>query len=368
MTILKRYNQYPTQRTRQQSSSTFWRRCQKFSFPLAVLIVVVTTTVTILIAVHFVVFNDLVPSSSSSSSSTTASTTKQTNTRQEVEEFRSQPKSIPRSRPASVEITNLDETSWNERRDKIASWRDQQQNAKNAAALAALECQYHSISELSTEQTQPQANHRHMVTPPRGGKLSLVCCETTKGPLSIVAHHAWAPLGAARFMEMVTSGYFNHGVPMMRCIPNFLCQFGLSAHVDHLKDFDTTFEDDPNWLPEGPTHRENALGVKRFAQGYLAYAGSGNHSRNKQLIVALQPNGPLAGGSPWEVPWGELVGDKSFDTLSKIYTGYGDQGPSQGKLHNHGMTEDMKKAFPDLDYIQKCQLMDEYDFAELEKK
>jgi hypothetical protein len=91
----------------------------------------------------------------------------------------------------------------------------------------------------------------------------------------------------------------------------------------------------------------------------LAYAGSGKHSRNKQLIVALKGNGPLGGGSPWEVPWGELVGGESFTTLSKIYTGYGDKGPGQGRLHNEGASEKIKEEFPLLDYITSCQLMDE---------
>ena len=201
-----------------------------------------------------------------------------------------------------------------------------------------------------------------MIGPPKGGKIHLVCCQTTQGTLSIVAHEKWAPLGTQRFLEMVKSGYMNAGVPMMRCVKDFLCQFGLSASKERRKDFDATIEDDPNWLPEGPTHRENALGVKRFAEGYLAYAGAGKHSRNKQLIVALKANGPLAGGSPWEVPWGEVVGQESFETLSKIYTGYGEDGPKQGMLHNNGMTNDMKLVFPKLDYIQHCEVLDEHDY------
>ena len=60
-----------------------------------------------------------------------------------------------------------------------------------------------------------------------------------------------------------------------------------------------SIEDDANWLPEGPKFRQNKQGVKRFARGYLAYAGAGKNSRGTQLIVALKDNGPLAGGSPW---------------------------------------------------------------------
>jgi cyclophilin family peptidyl-prolyl cis-trans isomerase len=221
-------------------------------------------------------------------------------------------------------------------------------------------CTYNSLADLTDQELQPfLPSERHMIDPPKGGKLSLVCCVTTAGPLTIVAHHKWAPLGAKRFLDMVTTGYFNSGVPMMRCIKNFLCQFGINSDTAKRKDFSDTIEDDKNWLPEGPKFRENELGVPRFAVGYLAYAGSGKHSRNKQLIVALKGNGPLGGGSPWEVPWGELVGGESFTTLSKIYTGYGDKGPGQGRLHNEGASEKIKEEFPLLDYITSCQLMDE---------
>jgi len=157
---------------------------------------------------------------------------------------------------------------------------------------------------------------------------------------------------------MVTSGYFDTTVPMMRCLKNFLCQFGLNSDPEQSKKY-RSFKDDPNWLPEGPDYRKNEDGVKRFARGYLGYAGGGKNSRGNQFIVSLHDEGRLAGGSPWEVPWGELVGDESFGTLSKIYTGYHEKGPPQGKLMNRGMTEEMKLEFPELDYINRCVLVDE---------
>ncbi|KAL3917892.1 MAG: hypothetical protein SGILL_004498 [Bacillariaceae sp.] len=266
-----------------------------------------------------------------------------------------------KQRPPSI-VAVTDESPWKERGKVVETYKGKLLE-KATQAETSKQCPYKSLKDLKDDQKQPTANERHMVQPPKGGKIHLVCCQTTQGILSIIAHEKWAPLGAKRFLEMVNSGYFNAQVPMMRCIPNFLCQFGLSSSKDKRKDFDKTIQDDPNWLPEGPDHRENALGVKRFALGYLAYAGSGKNSRNKQLIVALKANGPLAGGSPWEVPWGELVGNHSFSTLSKIYTGYGEDGPKQGMLHNNGMTEDMKLMFPKLDYIESCHVLDQHDYG-----
>uniref|UniRef100_A0A7S4EPP0 PPIase cyclophilin-type domain-containing protein n=1 Tax=Pseudo-nitzschia australis TaxID=44445 RepID=A0A7S4EPP0_9STRA len=254
-------------------------------------------------------------------------------------------------RPA-ITSAIFDESQWEERNKHIASMNGVVQNA----------CGYKTgLKNLTQEQLYPVAGERHMITPPKGGKLSLVCCETTKGNLAMVAHHKWAPIGAKHFIEMVTSKYFDSTVPMMRCIKGFLCQFGLNSDPKVTKKFNKSLKDDPNWLPEGPKFRTNADGVQRFAQGYLAYAGAGKNSRGNQLIVSLKANGPLAGGSPWEVPWGELVGKDSFVTLSKIYTGYGEDGPGQGPLQNRGMDEKLKEKFPDLDYINKCVLVDEME-------
>ncbi|VEU44941.1 unnamed protein product [Pseudo-nitzschia multistriata] len=241
-------------------------------------------------------------------------------------------------------------------------WKDRSKLIADVAGVVPNSCGYSiGLKNLTQEELHPVAGKRHMITPPKGGKLSLVCCETTKGNLAMVAHHRWAPLGAKLFLEMVTSGYFDSTVPMMRCLKGFLCQFGLNSDPEVSKKFGGSIQDDPNWLPEGPNFRENKDGVMRFAKGYLAYAGGGKNTRGNQLIMSLEANGPLAGGSPWEVPWGELVGKESFVTLSKLYTGYGEDGPSQGKLHNRGMDEDMRKEFPKIDYINSCVLVDEME-------
>jgi cyclophilin family peptidyl-prolyl cis-trans isomerase len=165
----------------------------------------------------------------------------------------------------------------------------------------AATCPYKSLADLTPEERFPKAGKRHQVQPPTDTKLTLVCCQTTKGPWSILVHHAWAPLGAKRFLEMVSSNYFSNKVPLMRCLKKFLCQFGLAGAPSKL--YGKTIPDDPPWLPQGPDHRKNEDGVKRFAKGYLAYAGGGQNSRNNQFIIALNDNGMLAGGSPWETPW-----------------------------------------------------------------
>lgn len=188
-----------------------------------------------------------------------------------------------------------------------------------------------------------EGTRRHMVSPPAGGNVVRVCCNTTKGPLGIEVHPSWAPHGASRFLEMVAKNHFQR-VPLFRCIKNFICQFGLNG-----RDRYRSIPDDPNWLPEGPSHRQ-MNGIKRFQRGYLAYAGAGHNSRSSQLIVALRDNERLGGGSPWEVPFGQVL---SVGTLDRIYVGYGEKGPSQGRLMRRGV-EDLDRDFPLLDYVTSC--------------
>jgi hypothetical protein len=97
-------------------------------------------------------------------------------------------------------------------------------------------CAYKSIADLSHSERYPKAsetpdenNRRHMVTPPKDGKISLVCCETTAGLLSIAVHTNWAPLGGEQFLDMVRTSYFSSKVALMRCVKNFLCQFGIAG-------------------------------------------------------------------------------------------------------------------------------------------
>lgn len=115
-------------------------------------------------------------------------------------------------------------------------------------------------------------------------------------------------------------------------------------------------KDDASWLPPGPAYREQQ-GVKRYQAGYLGYAGAGKNSRGTQLIVALQGSGPLGGGSPWEVPFAQTIGDASFQTLKQVYTGYGNK-PSQKKIQTIGISY-VEKEYPLMDYIYGCEVVAE---------
>eukprot|EP01031_Cornospumella_fuschlensis_P025103 gene25103-30319_t len=201
----------------------------------------------------------------------------------------------------------------------------------------------------------PDPDRRHIVPPP-AGPVTLVCCNTTKGVLNIEVHPSWAPLGAERFLHMVTHNFFSTQVPLFRALKKFLVQFGLAGdpqvqrhywEMGHLRD-------DPPWLPLGPPGRR-INGIARYQKGYMGYAGAGKNSRDTQLIMALAENEGLGGGSPWEVPFGQVIGQDALGkggVLDRIYTGYGEK-VSQGKIMNRGANY-TKAEFPLLDYMTGC--------------
>lgn len=73
------------------------------------------------------------------------------------------------------------------------------------------------------------------------------------------------------------------------------------------------------------------------------------------MILANAPNIYLGGGCPWEVPFGQLVGNESYNTLEKIYYGYGEK-VSQKQIMLRGL-EYLTQEFPLLDYIYSCDIV-----------
>jgi hypothetical protein len=61
-----------------------------------------------------------------------------------------------------------------------------------------------AVKPIRNKKNRPgyEYNREHIVPPP-AGPVTLVCCNTTKGPLNIEVHPTWAPNGARRFLEMV---------------------------------------------------------------------------------------------------------------------------------------------------------------------
>jgi hypothetical protein len=238
------------------------------------------------------------------------------------------------------------------------------------------------LNDLTDEQKSPTVGKRWMVRPPSGGNLHLMCCDTTKGSFHVLLHERWAPIGVPHLLGMLEGEYFDTDIPLFRCTD--ACQFGLSSNPTLTKQFGKSIPDDPLWLPTGPEHRfsSDANGtietIKRYPKGVWTHAGSGKNSRGTQFVLTLKPNKFMGGGSPWEVPLGEVVEvgggkgppsnnhnneeDPKFVDVSlpDIYTGYGEKGPGQGLLRRKGASESVREDWPLLDYVLRCSIVDRF--------
>ena len=164
--------------------------------------------------------------------------------------------------------------------------------------------------------------------------------ETSAGDFVIEVHPDWAPLGAARFHELVASKYFD-GCRFFRAVKGFMVQFGLNG----------TPSVSQRWsqmpIKDDPVKGSNT-------QGMITFAMAGPNTRTTQLFINLANNTQLDGMR--FAPFGKVV--SGMDVVEKLYTGYGDappqgEGPTQSKIMAQGNSY-LEANFPKLDYIKKA--------------
>merc|ERR1719506_186157 len=91
------------------------------------------------------------------------------------------------------------------------------------------------------------------------------------GKFVLEVHPDWAPLGAARFQEMIEADFFK-GARFFRVIEGFMAQFGIHANPKIAAEWKSkTLEDDP---------------VKeKNTRGMVSFATSGKDSRTTQMFI-----------------------------------------------------------------------------------
>ena len=167
--------------------------------------------------------------------------------------------------------------------------------------------------------------------------------ETTKGDFVLEIDSEWAPIGAARFVELVTNGFYD-GAKFFRVLPGFVVQFGLPA--------------DPKTAPKVSNLADDAV-TQTNAKGTITFATAGPGSRTSQVFINLVNNDRLDGMG--FAPFGKVV--EGFDIVEKLYSGYGEgapygQGPDQGRARSMGNAY-LEASFPKLDGIVKATVLAE---------
>lgn len=161
---------------------------------------------------------------------------------------------------------------------------------------------------------------------------------TTKGDFVVSVTRAWAPLGADRFYNLISNGFFD-GAHFFRVLSGFVVQFGLNADPDVSKVWRAAnIKDDPVTQSNKP--------------GFITFATAGPHTRTTQVFINLGNNAQLDGMG--FAPFGQVTA--GMDVVKQLYSGYGEgapqgRGPDQGAVSSQGKAY-LDKNFPKLDSIK----------------
>jgi peptidyl-prolyl cis-trans isomerase A (cyclophilin A) len=166
--------------------------------------------------------------------------------------------------------------------------------------------------------------------------------DTTRGKLVIDVEPEWAPLGAARFHELVSAGFYDD-VAFFRVVPGFVAQAGLSGDPSLNKKWrDARIKDDAS--------KESNL------RGTVTFATSGPNARTTQFFINLRDNTRL--DAMGFAPFGRV---RDMAIADALHAEYGDsppggRGPMQGRIQREGNAY-LRAEFPDLDYVRAARIL-----------
>ena len=171
--------------------------------------------------------------------------------------------------------------------------------------------------------------------------------ETTKGPIVIECFRSWAPNGADRFYELVTSGYYDNAA-IFRIRPKTWVQFGIAADPKVAQAWRRrTIADDP-FQAAHPNVR-----------GTVFFAWAVPNGRTTQVVINLKDNREVHDKEPF-VPFGRVI--DGMDVADALFDEYGEAaggGIRAGKQDPvfQGGNEYLEKNFPKLDYIKSARII-----------
>ena len=157
--------------------------------------------------------------------------------------------------------------------------------------------------------------------------------QTTKGDFTIEVTPEWAPLGAARFKELVEMGFYDNS-KFFRVVPGFVVQFGLPA--------------EPGAMPEVSNLKDDRVAQSNL-KGSITFATAGPNTRTSQVFINLGDNKFLDGQG--FSPFGKVT--EGMNVVESLFSGYGDSGPDQGRIRRLGNAY-VEESFPKLDGIVKA--------------
>ncbi len=162
--------------------------------------------------------------------------------------------------------------------------------------------------------------------------------ETTEGLFRIEVKRDDAPLGADRFYQLISSGFYD-GVHINRVVEGFIAQFGIHG----VPTVNAVWKE--HYIADDPVKRSNSLGT-------VAFAMTGPNTRSTQVYINTGDNARL--DSDGFAPFGQVI--EGMDVIKRLYALYGEnaggglRGGLQGPLEQGG-SEYIDQKYPLLDFI-----------------
>jgi len=151
-------------------------------------------------------------------------------------------------------------------------------------------------------------------------EVTTVRFATTAGDVVIEVYPQAAPNAAKRFVELVTSGYYDN-TPVSRVVAGFVAQFGINWREPHKAWENRPFNDDPTLFA--------------LERGTLAFAKAGPNTNSTQVFINFRENNRLAEPQFNFTVFGKVV--DGMDVVdSFVQVGDPSGGLDQGRLWNDG--------------------------------
>jgi cyclophilin family peptidyl-prolyl cis-trans isomerase len=169
--------------------------------------------------------------------------------------------------------------------------------------------------------------------------------DTSKGAIVIEVHRDWAPHGADRFFELVTSGYYDD-TRFFRVVAGRWAQFGING------DPQTSTAWRSKTIPDDPPRQSNVRGT-------VAFAFAVPNGRTTQVYIALSDLSATQDAQGF-APFGRVV--EGLDVVDRLNAEYGENSGSgiragrQGPLFDGGNAY-IDREFPRLDRIIRARVV-----------
>ena len=168
--------------------------------------------------------------------------------------------------------------------------------------------------------------------------------ETSKGAIVIAVHRDWGPRGADRFLELVTTGYFDDS-RFFRVVKGQWAQFGINGDPTVAARWrERTIPDDPRG--------------QSVTRGRVAFAFAVPNGRTSQVYFSLRDNSYQ--DDQGFVPFGEIV--EGMDVADALNSEYGENSgggirAGKQKAMFEGGNAFLDREFPRLDRIIRAQVI-----------